>query len=100
MRFELTTEAISLDALPKIALIQGSVHIEWKRCGRPNCRCERGFLHGPYYYRRLRAQGRQIKRYVKRDAVVGQLLATQVRREADRQIAELRRMTAVLAKEL
>lgn len=34
-----------LKTLPKMA---GSLHLEFKRCGRPRCCCQRGLLHGPY----------------------------------------------------
>ncbi len=48
--------------------LTGSLIAEHKRCGKPNCRCARGELHGPYYYRRWRdAFGRQRKAYVPRD---------------------------------
>jgi len=42
----------------------GSLHLEFKRCGRPNCRCGEGWLHGPYLYRHRREDGRQKKEYV------------------------------------
>ncbi len=42
----------------------GSLHLEFKTCGRPNCRCQRGLLHGPYLYRHRREGGRQRKAYV------------------------------------
>jgi len=46
----------------------GSLIAEYKRCGKPNCRCARGELHGPYYYRRWRdAAGVQRKAYVARE---------------------------------
>jgi len=28
-----------------------------RRCGRPGCRCQRGELHGPYWYRRHALSG-------------------------------------------
>lgn len=42
----------------------GSLHLEWKRCGRQSCRCARGFLHGPYAYRRWREGAKQRKVYL------------------------------------
>jgi len=59
---EQVEEAKSDDVLPKMAI--GSLHLEFKRCGRPNCRCGRGLLHGPYVYRHRREDGRQKKEYV------------------------------------
>jgi len=47
--------------------LRGSLIAERKRCGKPNCRCARGELHGPYYYRRWRdVSGAQRKQYVPR----------------------------------
>ena len=51
------------EMLPKRAEI-GSIHLEFKRCGKPTCRCSRGLPHGPYVYRHWRERGRQKKSYV------------------------------------
>jgi len=59
---ERVEEPKSDDVLPKMPV--GSLHLEFKKCGRPNCRCERGLLHGPYFYRHRREDGRQKKEYV------------------------------------
>jgi hypothetical protein len=53
--------------LPKVRPLTGSLHAEWKTCGKPNCRCVHGDLHGPYYFRHWREHGRQRKVYVPRD---------------------------------
>jgi len=52
------------DVFPKARPTLGSLHTEWKRCGKPSCRCARGALHGPYWYRRWREDGRQRRQYV------------------------------------
>jgi hypothetical protein len=49
------------EPLPKMAV--GSLHLEFRRCGRPNCRGRRGLLHGPYLVRRWREKGRQRINY-------------------------------------
>jgi hypothetical protein len=54
---------------PKIAPLPGSLHREWRRCGKANCRCSRGHLHGPYWVRRWWEPGRQRKAYVPRRQV-------------------------------
>ena len=36
----------------------GSLQPEWRRCGKPRCRCASGPLHGPYWYLRWREGGR------------------------------------------
>lgn len=51
------------EKLPKTPAI-GSVHLEFKRCGKPTCRCSQGLLHGPYAYHRWRAGRVQRKAYV------------------------------------
>ena len=55
---------ISGDSLPKLGPLPGSLHAEMKRCGNPGCRCARGHLHGPYWYRRWWEGNRQRKQYV------------------------------------
>lgn len=49
--------------LPKIA--GGAVCVQWKKCGKSNCKCVRGALHGPYYAHFVRRNGKLIKRYVR-----------------------------------
>ena len=51
------------ETLPK--MLPGTVCAQLVRCGRPTCRCARGELHGPYYYRFFRHGGRLKKAYVK-----------------------------------
>jgi hypothetical protein len=78
------------DPLPKIDLLKGSLHVEMKGCGRPNCRCERGYLHGPYFYRRWRQDGRQRKQYVPRENVAETLSAIARRQNMEREVAAIR----------
>ena len=54
--------------LPKTipAELPGAVCQQWVKCGKPNCRCARGELHGPYWYRCWRdALGSCRKEYVR-----------------------------------
>src|SRR5271166_5872268 len=46
-------------------LLPGALCVQYRRCGKPNCRCARGKLHGPYYYRAWRSGGRLRWQYVK-----------------------------------
>jgi hypothetical protein len=66
--------------LPKIDPLPGSLHLERKRCGRANCRCLAGRLHGPYVIRHWREGGRQRKAYVPAAKVAATLLAIEARR--------------------
>ena len=51
------------EALPKT--LPGVVLPQMVRCGKPNCHCARGELHGPYHYRFWREGGRLRKQYVR-----------------------------------
>jgi hypothetical protein len=54
------------DLLPKIQALPGALIPQFIRCGRSNCRCKDGLLHGPYYYRFYREDGKLCKKYVKK----------------------------------
>jgi hypothetical protein len=52
---------------PKILpndLLNGAVCASYAKCSKPNCKCSRGFLHGPYYHRYQWHEGRVIKEYI------------------------------------
>jgi len=85
-------------AVPKMCR-HGGLRAEWKKCGKFNCRCARGQLHGPYYYRHWRENGRQRKAYVARQQLEGVRLALAANKGARRPfwtirqaLADLRRM--------
>jgi hypothetical protein len=46
-------------------MLPGVVCEQWVRCGRRNCRCARGELHGPFFYRFWREGGKLKKQYVR-----------------------------------
>jgi hypothetical protein len=76
---------------PSVApILAGSIHLEWKRCGKPNCRCERGMLHGPYFYRRWREGGRLRKGYVSREELTSTILAIALHRQRQKEIGSIR----------
>lgn len=61
-----SAKAMSGSAVPA-PMLPGAVCEQWKRCGKSNCRCASGNkedLHGPYYYRFWREEGRLRKAYV------------------------------------
>lgn len=53
------------NAKPLPKTLPGYVCQQWKRCGKTNCRCASGSLHGPYFYRFGWRNGRQFKQYVR-----------------------------------
>lgn len=62
--------------------LKGTVHAQWVTCGKPGCKCARGELHGPYWYRFERVKGRLHKRYIPR----AELDAVRVRCEEHRRL--------------
>ncbi len=74
--------------LPK--MLPGAVCRQWKRCGKPGCRCAHGALHGPYHYRFWREGGRLRKAYVKSADVPAVRAACDDYRERQRLFREFR----------
>jgi hypothetical protein len=61
-----STEKKSGDFTRKIEPLQGGLVCEMVRCGRSNCKCINGSLHGPYYYHVWMVRGKRFKKYVKK----------------------------------
>jgi hypothetical protein len=51
---------------PKIEPIRGSVVTSFVKCSRSNCKCLQGQLHGPYFYRFWRQNGKRVKQYIRK----------------------------------
>lgn len=49
----------------KISPLSGYLLAQEIKCGKPNCKCARGFLHGPYFYRVWNVGGSRYKEYVR-----------------------------------
>jgi hypothetical protein len=74
---------------PKIEPLQGGILTQFKQCGRSNCRCAKGSLHGPYYYLVWMVRGVRVKKYVKK----GELSSVQAGiNERRRRLAEVRQI--------
>lgn len=74
---------------PKIEPLPGAVVAHLVRCGRSNCRCARGVLHGPYFYRYWRVGRTRRKAYVRKDAVTEVQAACKAYRTEKREFREL-----------
>ena len=74
----------SAKTLPK--MLPGVVCGQWKRCGRKNCRCVAGALHGPYFYRFWRQGGRLRKEYVPKALFDQVAVACEARREFQQEL--------------
>jgi len=72
--------------LPKI--LPGAVCAQMIRCGKANCKCARGELHGPFFYRFWREDGRLRKEYVRKIDVVITQAACDARREEARAVRQ------------
>ena len=75
------------ESLPKTEPLAGAVCVQWKRCGRPNCQCACGRLHGPYYCHFWREGGKLRKSYVRRADVAQMQARCQARRLARADVA-------------
>jgi hypothetical protein len=64
-----TAEKKSRETTTKIEPLCGSIETQFKRCGRSNCKCSKGELHGPYYLRRWQRCGKRRSKYVKKSDV-------------------------------
>ena len=77
------------DSFPKTQS-PGSLHLEYKRCGKAACHCNDGFLHGPYIYRRWREHGRQRRQYIPMPKLASTLMAVEQERTERDTIAALK----------
>lgn len=76
--------------LPRTAR-SGSVHVEFKRCGKSNCRCNKGLRHGPYYYHYWREHGQLRKRYVRADRLTETLEQVALQKSEEINVSEILR---------
>lgn len=74
---------------PKITALPGAVVAHRVRCGRSNCRCAHGNLHGPYFYRYWREGRTRRKAYVRKNAVPAVQAACNAYRNKQREYREL-----------
>ena len=59
-------EAKSVESTSKIEPLEGYLEAQMVRCGKANCKCSKGELHGPYYIRRWERRGKKCSKYVKK----------------------------------
>jgi hypothetical protein len=62
-------EIKSAETTTKIEPLRGGIETQFKQCGRSNCKCAKGKLHGPYYLRRWQRCGKRCSKYVKKSDV-------------------------------
>src|SRR5215475_8481004 len=82
-----TMENENAKPLPKS--IPGAVIAQMVRCGKPSCKCARGELHGPYFYRFWRTGRRLRKTYVRKIEAAAIKAACDNYRDEQREILQL-----------
>ena len=86
------------NSLPKE--LPGTVHAQYVRCGTSGCRCARGDLHGPYYYRFSWSGGKLRKRYVRLQDVETVRAACESRRLREKRRRAARRTNRELVRDM
>ena len=78
----------------------GAVIAQFARCGKPNCRCAEGKLHGPYWYLFRRVGGRLRKTYLRPGEVEAARSACQEWRSLQASLLAQRRETMGLFRQM
>ena len=73
---------------------------QYKKCGRGGCKCARGELHGPYFYRFKWHDGRVTKRYIRLADVDGVRASCARNRKIQEELLEGRRHLRALLSRL
>jgi len=74
---------IKVEGLP--TKMAGYIEPRMIRCGKPNCKCAKGELHGPYYVQRWRSSGHKASKYIKKQDVLTAKLAVETYRRQQKQ---------------
>ena len=45
-------------------MMKGSLYLQYTRCNKAGCRCNRGEKHGPFHYLSVKKEGRTVIRYM------------------------------------
>lgn len=92
-----TKSAKALDKTGFSSYLSGAVVEKYRKCGKPNCRCANGTLHGPYHYRTWREAGKQQWQYIPRSEVQAVMQACETNRRVQKRLRQERgRMQEVL----
>jgi len=73
---------------------------QFGRCGKEQCRCKSGHLHGPYYYEFYSEDGRLRERYIRKADAERVFTMYSVYRERQKQRVADRREFAGMRREL
>jgi len=77
-------------AVPDVeATLRGALHHQLRRCGKAECRCAKGELHGPYIYVSVRTGEGSRMLYVPAEAVEAVTRRVQATGRLDAALAEI-----------
>ena len=80
--------------------VSGKIQAQYVRCGKANCHCAKGELHGPYYYRIWRDGMRTRKVYVKPDDVDAVRAVCESNSERMAQLRQIRQQRRLVSDQL
>ena len=84
----------------QIIPLKGEVCEQYVRCGKENCKCASGELHGPYYYRVYRENGTVHKVYVRRRELAGVRASVREYHRLEALLKEMRRRRVSLTRSI
>ena len=87
-RKEREPETNSADLLHKIEPLPGALCAQYMRCGKANCKCSKGDLHGPYFVRFWYEHGRQRKEYIKKNELLSVKAAIAARKQEEAELKD------------
>jgi hypothetical protein len=73
---------------------------QYRKCGKSQCRCNNGSLHGPYYFYFYRVDGRLKKSYIKKADAINLWKSYSLQREIQRKRVADRKEFAELCRDL
>lgn len=89
MKRERQRETKSSESTSKIEPLEGYLEAQMVRCGKANCKCSKGELHGPYYIRRWERRGRKCSKYVKKGELSSVMAGISARKQQREEMKSL-----------
>ena len=72
--------------------LEGSLIEKYIKCGKKDCPCNKGLLHGPYYYIKVNLNGKQVFQYIKKPELEKLLPLYKENREYKKTVAQLNKL--------
>jgi hypothetical protein len=91
MKRETHRKTKSVESTSKIHPLEGYLEAQMICCGRSNCKCSKGELHGPYYIRRWERRGKKCSKYVKKGELPSVIAGISARKQQREELKEFAR---------